>query len=165
MKDALTDHSRLIRTVGQCAQTWWPWRLRYTRERKCKAYRSGRPGYWASRKARGMLTVLYHTCFESLLASTFVWSESVAFATSRCSTAANCEGCGHRYEWIIRFAHWLSTPHVQARHVFLCWPGQACMLMCMLKSIGLKFRFEFEKVHVDTITMLTAYYPACIRKG
>ena len=37
IKDALSECSGLVRTVGQCAKTWWPWRSRCTREHEVQS--------------------------------------------------------------------------------------------------------------------------------
>ena len=70
IKDVLSEHSGLVRTVGPCAQTWWSWRCILSAKVQSASC------------LRAMLCkpVLCHTCFNSPILSTFRRSKDIAIA-------------------------------------------------------------------------------------
>ena len=88
IKDVLSECSGLVRLVGPCAQTevLVEMHLGARGAIKCLAL----VGHRASRKVRGRVTVLCHTCLDSPVVSMFERSENVSIARRLLMWAYSC---------------------------------------------------------------------------
>ena len=79
VKDALSEHSGLVRTVGPCAQTWWSWRcIPSAKAQSASRSQAKLSGPLSLSQSERQDSLFFHTCFDSPIVSTFERNKNVA---------------------------------------------------------------------------------------